>query len=98
MAKTSVVMRNLKRMSQVRNCKKSREALKELIRVNPDVLEETVVKLQKRARNESPIRIRLRCRSCGRPHGTLRKFGLCRICLRQAAMRGDVPGLRKASW
>lgn len=98
MAKTSVIMRNLKRIRKVQNARKSRLALKEEIRLNPDTLEESVVKLQKRNRNESVIRIRLRCRSCGRPHGTLRKFGLCRICLRQAAMRGDVPGLRKASW
>lgn len=98
MAKTSVVMRNLKRIRRVANGKKSRLALKEQVRINPDNVEEAVIKLQKRARNESPIRVRLRCRSCGRPHGTLRKFGLCRICLRQAAMRGDVPGLRKASW
>lgn len=98
MAKTSVVMRNLKRIRKVEICKKSRHALKEQIRLNPDEVEEAVIKLQKRDRNESPIRIRLRCRCCGRPHGTLRKFGMCRICLRQAAMRGDVPGLRKASW
>lgn len=98
MAKTSVVMRNLKRIRRAKAAKKARLALKEEIRMNPDTLEEMVVKLQKRSRNESPIRIRNRCCSCGRPHGTLRKFGLCRICLRQAAMRGDVPGLRKASW
>lgn len=98
MAKTSVIIRNLKRMRRAENSQKSRTALKEQIRLNPDSVEEAVVKLQKRKRNESPIRIRLRCRSCGRPHGTLRKFGLCRICLRQAAMRGDVPGLKKASW
>lgn len=98
MAKTSVVMRNLKRIIRVKNAKNVRNDLKEQIRLNPDAVEEAVVKLQKRDRNECPIRIRLRCRSCGRPHGTLRKFGLCRICLRQAAMRGDVPGLRKASW
>lgn len=98
MAKTSVIIRNLKRMRRAENSQKTRIALKEQIRLNPDSVEEAVVKLQKRKRNESPIRIRLRCRSCGRPHGTLRKFGLCRICLRQAAMRGDVPGLKKASW
>lgn len=98
MAKTSSVMRNLKRIRQVASRRKKRLAIKEQIRINPDVLEEAVIKLQKRDRNESPIRIRNRCRSCGRPHGTLRKFGLCRICLRQAAMRGDVPGLKKASW
>lgn len=98
MAKTSVIIRNLKRIRRVQNSQKTRTALKEKIRLNPDAVDEAVVKLQKRKRNESPIRIRLRCRSCGRPHGTLRKFGLCRICLRQAAMRGDVPGLKKASW
>lgn len=98
MAKTSSVIRNLKRIRLSEAAKKSRLALKEQIRVNPDAVEEVVIKLQKRDRNESPIRVRLRCRSCGRPHGTLRKFGLCRICLRQAAMRGDVPGLKKASW
>lgn len=98
MAKTSVVMRNLKRIKRVRNCRKSRVALKEQIRLQTDTADEAVIKLQKRDRNESPVRIRQRCRSCGRPHGTLRKFGLCRMCLRQAAMRGDVPGLRKASW
>lgn len=98
MAKTSSVMRNLKRIQCVKNRKKTRDALKEQIRLNPDAVEEAVIKLQKRDRDESPIRIRMRCRSCGRPHGTLRKFGLCRICLRQAAMRGDVPGLKKASW
>ncbi len=98
MAKTSSVIRNLKRIRLSEAAKKSRLALKEQIRVNPDAVEEIVIKLQKRDRNESPIRVRLRCRSCGRPHGTLRKFGLCRICLRQAAMRGDVPGLKKASW
>jgi small subunit ribosomal protein S14 len=98
MAKTSVVMRNLKRIRRAQNSRQSRKALKEQIRLNTETVEEAVIKLQKRDRNESLIRIRLRCRSCGRPHGTLRKFGLCRICLRQAAMRGDVPGLKKASW
>jgi small subunit ribosomal protein S14 len=98
MAKTSVIMRNLKRIRRANNAQQSRVALKEQIRLNPEAVEEAVVKLQKRSRNESLIRIRARCRSCGRPHGTLRKFGLCRICLRQAAMRGDVPGLKKASW
>ncbi len=73
MAKTSVVMRNLKRMRKVKLAGKARQALKEQIRVQPDTVEETVIKLQKRDRNESPIRVRHRCRSCGRPHGTLKK-------------------------
>ena len=39
-----------------------------------------------------------RCQRCGRPHGVLRKFGLCRICLREMAYRGEIPGMKKASW
>ncbi len=57
-----------------------------------------VIKLQKRARDESPCRGRRRCVECGRPRGVLRRFELCRCCLRKAWMRGDVPGLVKASW
>ena len=56
------------------------------------------VKLQKLPRDASPVRQRRRCQVTGRPHGVYRKFGLCRNQLRQAAMRGDVPGLVKASW
>jgi len=98
MAKTSAIMRNLKRIRKSQGAKKTRDALKEIIRLKPDAAEDAVTKLQKRCRNESPSRIRRRCHSCGRPHGHLKKFGLCRICLRQAVMRGDVPGVRKASW
>ncbi len=39
-----------------------------------------------------------RCQRCGRPHGVLRKFGLCRICLREMAYKGEIPGMKKASW
>ncbi|EED30797.1 30S ribosomal protein S14 [gamma proteobacterium NOR5-3] len=56
------------------------------------------VALQKLPRNASPVRQRRRCQITGRPHGVYRKFGLCRNKLREAAMRGDVPGLVKASW
>jgi len=55
-------------------------------------------KLGKRKRDESPIRVRSRCRICGRAHGTLRKFGLCRMHLREEVMNGNVPGMKKASW
>ncbi|MBI4461631.1 MAG: type Z 30S ribosomal protein S14 [Acidobacteria bacterium] len=44
------------------------------------------------------IRVRNRCRRCGRPRGYLRKFQLCRICFRQLALRGEIPGVTKASW
>jgi small subunit ribosomal protein S14 len=55
-------------------------------------------KLQKLPRDASPIRVRNRCELSGRPRGVYRKFGLGRNKLREATMRGDVPGLRKASW
>lgn len=54
--------------------------------------------LQKLPRNASPVRKQRRCGLTGRPHGVYRKFGLARNKLREAAMRGDVPGLVKASW
>ena len=57
-----------------------------------------VLMLQKRRRDESPSRLQRRCVSCGRPRAVLRRFLLCRSCLRAAWMRGDVPGLVKASW
>ncbi len=98
MAKLSSIHRNKKRMKIVQGAKLMRDKLRKMIKKDEDNREEAVVKLQKRRRNESPIRVRNRCQSCGRPRGTLRKFGLCRICLRKAVMRGDVPGVRKASW
>lgn len=98
MAKTSWMMRNKRRKELSERMKNSRQALKETIRTDEENRDAAIDKLQKRARNESPIRVRNRCRQCGRSKGTLRRFGLCRIHLREAAMRGDVPGLRKASW
>jgi small subunit ribosomal protein S14 len=44
------------------------------------------------------VREYARCARCGRPHGVLRKFGLCRICLRELAYKGQIPGMKKASW
>ncbi|OGO92376.1 MAG: 30S ribosomal protein S14 [Coxiella sp. RIFCSPHIGHO2_12_FULL_44_14] len=99
MAKTSVVERNKKRRHQSQAARNKRSQLKGIIRKGaPQEQEEALLKLQKCSRDESVIRVRNRCRACGRPCGTLRKFGLCRIHLREAAMRGDVPGLKKASW
>ena len=98
MAKTSWMIRNKRRKELSERMKSSRQALKETIRIDEENRDAAIDKLQKRRRNESPIRVRNRCRQCGRSKGTLRRFGLCRIHLREAAMRGDVPGLRKASW
>ncbi|MGD1991990.1 MAG: type Z 30S ribosomal protein S14 [Anaerolineae bacterium] len=49
-------------------------------------------------RRKYEVRVRNRCNQCGRPRGYYRKFGLCRICLRELALEGKIPGLRKASW
>ncbi|MGM0564342.1 MAG: 30S ribosomal protein S14 [Pseudomonadota bacterium] len=101
MAKISMKMREKKRAKLVAKYADKREALKAIIS-NPDSSMEDVMaaveKLQRLPRDSSPVRQRNRCNETGRPHGYLRKFGLSRIRLREAAMRGDVPGLRKASW
>jgi len=49
-------------------------------------------------RHKYAIRVRNRCRQCGRPRGYMRRFGLCRICFRELALQGMVPGVAKASW
>lgn len=101
MAKSSMVQREVKRSKMVAVYAAKRTTLKALIN-NPETpFEEkmsAVDKLQKLPRDSSPVRHRNRCSITGRPHGFYRKFGLSRIKLREAAMRGDVPGLVKASW
>lgn len=101
MAKTSMVMRERKRTKIVAKYAAKRAELKAIIN-NPETSEEArwdaQVSLQKLPRDASPSRQRNRCRVTGRPHGYLRKFGMCRNKLREHAMMGDVPGLVKASW
>ncbi|WP_111643362.1 30S ribosomal protein S14 [Marinimicrobium alkaliphilum] len=101
MAKKSMIAREVKRARTVQKYAAKRAELKAII-ANPESAEEQVweaqVKLQKLPRDASPARARNRCRVTGRPHGVYRKFGLCRHKLREAAMRGDVPGLVKSSW
>ena len=101
MAKTSMVEREKKRARMLAKYAKKRAELKAIIndRNLPD--EERWIaqeKLQKLPRNASPVRKQRRCGLTGRPHGVYRKFGLGRNKLREAAMRGDVPGLVKSSW
>ena len=98
MAKKSAIAKQIKRATQVAINFESRSKLRDLAK-NGDFEEQEIAqkKLQKN-RNRSYIRLRSRCNCCGRPRGTFKKFGLCRICLREAVMRGDVPGVRKASW
>ncbi|WP_257280865.1 MULTISPECIES: 30S ribosomal protein S14 [unclassified Endozoicomonas] len=101
MAKVSMKQRELKRQRTVAKFAEKRAALKAII-VSPNSSEDekwdAQIALQKQPRDASSSRLRNRCRVTGRPHGYLRKFGLSRIKLREAAMRGDVPGLVKASW
>mgnify|MGYP001765138654 FL=1 len=101
MAKQSMINRELKREKTVAKYAKVRAELKAIIK-NPNASEEdrwaATLKLQSLPRDASPIRQRNRCGLTGRPHGFFRKFGLSRIKLREAVMRGDVPGVVKASW
>ena len=101
MAKVSMIEREKKRPQTVAKFATKRQALKAIIADVKSTDEErwdAQMKLQKLPRDASPSRQRRRCRLSGRPHGVYRKFGLCRNFLREAAMRGDVPGLTKASW
>ena len=101
MAKTSMLAREKKRTKTVAKYAAKRAELKKTINSpasSPEQVDEAVMKLQKLPRDASPARQRRRCRITGRPHGVYRKFGLCRNKVREAAMRGDIPGLVKASW
>lgn len=101
MAKTNMIERERKRMKTVAKYAKKREELKKEsvnMKLSPEVRNAAMEQLQKLPRDASPIRVQRRCRLTGRPHAVYRKFGLCRNKLREVAMRGEVPGLRKASW
>ena len=101
MAKTAVVNRDLKRRKTV---KKYAKKLAELIAVinnfklSEDVRLDARHKLQQLPRDASPTRLRNRCKLTGRPRGVYSKFGLGRNKLREIAMRGEIPGVVKASW
>ncbi len=96
-----MIAREAKRAKLAAKYADKRAALKETIlsaESSDDDIWEASIKLQKLPRDSSLSRKQRRCRVTGRPHGVYRKFGLCRNKLREAAMRGDVPGLVKASW
>ncbi|CAL1329128.1 30S ribosomal protein S14 [Candidatus Providencia siddallii] len=101
MAKKSMKARDIKRIKLAKKFLKKRTKLKTIIsNINSSNEERwnAVLKLQTMPRDSSICRQRNRCKQTGRPHGFLRKFGLSRIKVREAAMRGEIPGLRKASW
>ncbi len=101
MAKVSMINREKRRTKLVSKYVSKRAKLKAIV-ADPEVgfeeKQQAMFALQKLPRDSSPVRQRNRCEITGRPRGFYRKFGLSRNKLREATMRGDVPGLRKASW
>ena len=101
MAKKSMIAREVKRIKTVAKYAEKRASLKAIMtdqNASSEERYEASVKFQKLLRNSSPSRVVRRCQITGRPHAVYRKFGLSRIKLREAAMRGDIPGLVKSSW
>lgn len=101
MAKLAVKLRDQMRRRTVDKFKAKRAALLETLRsprATDEAREEARLRLQKLPRDASPVRLRNRCALTGRPRGVFRKFGLARGKLRDIAMRGEIPGVIKASW
>ena len=101
MAKVSMIERERKRTELVAKYAEKRAELRAKIKdasLSFDEKLEAIKQLSSLPRDSSPVRQRNRCQVSGRPRGYYRKFGLSRNKLREATMRGDVPGLRKASW
>ena len=101
MAKKSMIARERKREQLISKQFAMRQNLRQIIKslhASEEEKSAAEVRLQKLPRDSSPSRARKRCNQTGRPHGVYRKFGLGRNKLREAVMRGDVPGVVKASW
>ena len=101
MAKLSLINRDQKRRVLVKKYAKKREALEAILnnsKASEEVRYAARLKIQQLPRNANPTRLRNRCALTGRPRGYFRKFGLSRNKLREFAMRGEVPGIVKASW
>ena len=101
MAKLALINRDEKRRKTVAKFAARRAALLEIIndaKRSDEERQEAREKFQQLPRNASPVRLRNRCKLTGRPRGVFRKFGLGRNKLREIALRGEIPGLIKASW
>ena len=101
MAKTAVINRNEKRRKTVKKFEVKRAALLAIINDFKQPEDERMtarLRMQQLPRDASPVRLRNRCALTGRPRGVYRKFGLGRNKLREIAMRGEIPGMTKASW
>ncbi len=100
MAKKSILARGKRRIQSVKKHIGTRLELKKIIKSTTDFDERMNAqeKLAKLPLNSNPVRLKSRCQQCGRSHAVYKKFGLCRICLRQQLMNGNVTGGRKSSW
>lgn len=101
MAKLALINREQKRRGAVKKFAARRGELLAIVnnqKLAPEERYEARLKLQKLPRNASPVRLRNRCKLTGRPRGVFRKFGLARGKVRDIAMRGEIPGVIKASW
>ena len=101
MAKLAVINREAKRRATVKKFAERRKQLFAIIKdskATDEARDEAQAKIQAMPRNASPVRLRNRCTITGRPRGTFRKFGLGRNKIREIAMRGEIPGMIKASW
>lgn len=101
MAKTCMIEREIKRRATVEKFAAKRDALNTIandLKASADDRRDARLKLQSLPRNSSPVRLRNRCALTGRPRGVFSKFGIARSKLRELMMRGEVPGVTKASW
>ena len=101
MAKLAVINREAKRRATVKKFVEKRKALLSMLqdpKATDDARDQARAKIQAMPRDASPVRLRNRCAITGRPRGTFRKFGLARNKIREIAMRGEIPGMIKASW
>ena len=101
MAKTCMIEREIKRRATVEKFAVKRDALNIIandIKASVEDRRDARLKLQSLPRNSSPVRLRNRCALTGRPRGVFSKFGIARSKLRELMMRGEVPGVTKASW
>ena len=101
MAKLALINRDAKRRETVKKFAEKRKALFAIIKdskATDEARDAALAKLQALPRDASPVRLRNRCAITGRPRGTFRKFGLARSKIREIAMRGEIPGMIKASW
>ena len=101
MAKKSKIVREYKLLKNVRKYSSLRAELKEMIKnpnVSPDEKLDAVAKLDRLPKTSSRTRLRNRCFKTGRPRGVIRRFNLSRICFREMALKGDIPGVTKSSW